>query len=160
MLIRCTRDLTRSQATLTVIGFRFDQAYARKIEAMTAGRPEIRLDLRSDFVPQADLEAAIDDLHGVILPYREILNSGSALFALSRNRPVLAPHLGSLPELQARVGKNWLHLYDGTLSLAFLQSFVESLRTAWSKPCDLSAYDWAPIGQSLRRFIDQICADD
>jgi len=158
-LIRSMGELVESPAHLTITGCGLDQAYAVEIEARAAGQPEIRLDLHSDLVPEAELEAAIDEVHGVVLPYRDILNSGSALLALSRNRPVLAPRLGSLPELQDQVGKSWLHLYDGPLKPEFLRSFVDRLHIALPEQCDLSAYDWAPIGQSLCRFIDRICAD-
>jgi beta-1,4-mannosyltransferase len=153
-------ELAGSRLTLNVTGFKVDLAYAAMIETMAAGRPEIRLDLRSNLLPEADLEAAIDEIHGVVLPYRDILNSGSSLLALSRNRPVLAPRLGSLPEMQAHVGKDWLHLYDGALSAEVLRSFADRLHSVSLNPCNLSAYDWAPIAQSLHRFIDEICADD
>src|SRR3546814_10110494 len=57
-----------------------------------------------------------DEADAVVLPYRDIVNSGSALLALSRFRPVIAPRLGSLIELQGQVGEDWLWLYDGPLT--------------------------------------------
>ncbi|WP_158815510.1 hypothetical protein [Methylocapsa sp. S129] len=159
-LIDCMSTLTRSQALLSITGFRLDQAYASRLEDLAQGRSDIQLDLRSHFVPEEDLEAVIDQSHGIILPYRDILNSGAALLALSRNRPVLAPRLGSLPELQGDVGEDWLHLYDTALNSTVLQEFIDRLRKKSPEQCNLSAYDWGPIGQSVCRFIEQVCADD
>jgi beta-1,4-mannosyltransferase len=156
-LIECADGFGGLQVTVT--GFRVDSAYSAKIEALAEGRSAVRLDLRNNPLSLSELEAVIDRCHGVVLPYRSILNSGAALFALSRHRPVLCPHLGSLPEVQADVGADWLHLYRGALESSVLRSFVEYLSVAEPKACDLSAYDWGPIGQSLRQFIDRICAD-
>jgi beta-1,4-mannosyltransferase len=144
---------------VTVTGYRRDSTYSAKIEALAKGRGAVQLDLRNNRLPLSELEAVIDRCHGVVLPYRSILNSGAVLFALSRHRPVLCPHLGSLPEVQADVGADWLHLYRGALEASVLRSFVEYLSGTEPKACDLSAYDWEPIGQSLRQFIDRICAD-
>lgn len=156
-LIECADGFAGLRVTVT--GFRVDSAYSAKIEALAEGRGAVRLDLRNDLLSLSELEAVIDRCHGVVLPYRSILNSGAALFALSRHRPVLCPRLGSLPEVQADVGADWLHLYRGALESSILRSFVEYLGVAEPKACDLSAYDWGPIGQSLRQFIDRICTD-
>jgi len=67
----------------------------------------------------------------VVLPYKNILNSGTALLALSLGRPVIAPALGSLPELQQQVGENWLYLYKPELtekSLGEALNWVKSRR--------------------------------
>ena len=58
----------------------------------------------------------IDANDAVVLPYRNILNSGVALHSLARNKPILAPRTGSLPELQQTVGGDWVHLFDGDIS--------------------------------------------
>ncbi|MCE9629803.1 MAG: hypothetical protein K8S94_03665 [Planctomycetia bacterium] len=141
---------------VSLAGFRHDEPYAARIEALAAGRADIRLDLRSSFLSESELEAAIDDCHALVLPYRCILNSGTALLALSRDRPVLAPRLGGLEELQDRVGGRWLRLYDGDLTAATLRSFVDLLRRHDGGRCDLSAYDWGPIAAELCSFIDEV----
>jgi hypothetical protein len=48
----------------------------------------------------------------VVLPYREILNSGTALLSLSFDRPVMMPRRGAGTELERSVGSDWLCLYD------------------------------------------------
>ena len=51
----------------------------------------------------------------LIFPYQDILNSGSAMLALSLGRPIIAPNIGSFPELKDKVGSEWVYLYDQPL---------------------------------------------
>jgi hypothetical protein len=93
----------------------------------------------------------------VVLPYRRILNSGAALFALSRNRPILAPRLGTLPELQDEIGPDWVDLYDGQdVTTESLARFSQRLRNQDAPVADLSGYEWGPIGESIGDFFDQL----
>lgn len=127
------------------------------LQRRAAGAANITLDARSTPLEDADVERLIDACDGVVLPYRNILNSGSALHALSRNRPVLAPRIGSLPELQQHVGEDWLYLYDGELTPQVLQDFGVRLRSrATSQAAPLDAYDWAPIGRAIDGFLRRI----
>jgi len=41
--------------------------------------------------------SSLGDADAVVLPFRDILTSGSAILALSHGRPVIAPALGCLP---------------------------------------------------------------
>ena len=127
------------------------------LQTRAAGAANVTLDARSEPLDDAEIERLIDTCDGVVLPYRNILNSGSALHALSRNRPVLAPRIGSLPELQEHVGKDWLYLYDGELTPQVLQDFGARLRSrAASQAAPLDAYDWVPIGRAIDGFLRRI----
>lgn len=139
---------------LTIAGFGNDLPLVKRLSHIAASNSQIILDIRDGHLSQSALERHVDSSHVVILPYKDILNSGSALFALSRNRAVVAPRIGSLPELQEMVGKNWLYLYDGELTLNVLSDMKEWLQardtTAW---CDLSAFNWAEVGGDVGRFL-------
>lgn len=131
-----------------------------ELQTRAVGADNITLDARSVPLGDADVEHLIDACDGVVLPYRNILNSGSALHALSRNRPVLAPRIGSLPELQEHVGEDWLYLYDGELTPQVLQDFGARLRArASSQAAPLDAYDWPPIGRAIDGFLRRIVPD-
>ena len=138
---------------LTVIGSCDDPALAARIRAAGQGDPRIRLDLRTGTVPGEELEAAIDAQDAVVLPYRNILNSGAALHALSRNKPVLAPRIGSLPELQAMAGEAWVELFDGDISTAVIERFLAGLAAPRPTGPDLSAFAWDRIGADVSRFL-------
>jgi beta-1,4-mannosyltransferase len=93
----------------------------------------------------------------VVLPYERVLNSGAVFHALSRGRPVLAPALGSLPEVAADVGPQWLRLYQPPLRSRHL---TEAL--AWAgeaRPSDSSAlarYRWETVGPEIAGFVREV----
>jgi glycosyltransferase involved in cell wall biosynthesis len=158
-LVRCATRVIDRSVRLKVTGLQQDDALAARIHRLAQAAPNIELDLRSQPIPEVELEATLDAAHAVVLPYRQILNSGAALYALSRNRPVLAPRLGSLPELQANVGTQWVHLYDGPLSSDILERFAQRIREQGpTDEPDLSAYDWRRISRDTCRFIAQVLA--
>ena len=73
-------------------------------------------------LPSEQVAAHLAAADVIALPYRAILNSGSALYALSVGRPVIAPQLGSLPELAAEAGTDWVEFYEGEFSAEKLRS--------------------------------------
>ena len=82
-----------------------------------------------------------------VFPYREILNSGSAILALSFNRPALVPARGAMAELRDMAGPDWVYTYDGAnLDGAILSAALDKA-TAPSRPaaCDLSSLSWQSI---------------
>jgi len=145
--------------SLTVTGKCASEELAAELRRIAASAPNIALDLRRAFVPDEELEAAIDAAHAAVLPYKAILNSGSAFLALSRGRPVLAPASGSLPELREAVGAEWIHLYEGELTADVLHAFDRWMRgrVIQGMP-DLSAYSWDRVSRDLGAFLGTITA--
>jgi beta-1,4-mannosyltransferase len=140
---------------LLVAGIATDRSLCAAIQERSQPVPHIRLDFRDAPIGDAELEAIIDSADAVVLPYKNVLNSGSALLSLSRNRPVLAPNMGSLPELRDAVGSDWVYLYDGEFSRQVLVDFRERmLKTKRASVAPLDAYEWSRIGQALHDFIE------
>ena len=158
-LIHAVGALPSDAVRLRITGFRLDPHYSDEIERLAGRHRNVELDARSEFIPEEELERAIDSCHGIVLPYRSILNSGSVLLALSRNRPVLAPATGSLPEVQAGVGPRWLRLYEGDIRPDVVESLVTDLRRPPEGTCDLGAHDWGAIGRALAGFVERMCHD-
>lgn len=142
---------------LSISGLRTYAKLAERIENIASGAPNILLDMRTEPLPGRAIERHVDEAHAVVLPYTTILNSGAALFALSRCRPVLAPNAGSLPELRNAVGSEWLQLYDGELDAAVLREFTSWIRArhAPGRP-DLSAFSWRRVGRDLAALFDRL----
>jgi glycosyltransferase involved in cell wall biosynthesis len=140
---------------LAIAGACDDPALAADLMRIAETSPNISV--RLGRLEQAALEAQIDAADAAVLPYRAILNSGSALMSLSRGRPVIAPRMGSLPELQRQVGEDWLWLYDGEFDAGLLARAIVWLKAR--RPAagpDLSEHDWARIGASVSGFVQQI----
>ena len=123
-------------------------AEAIKQEAALDTRVHIYLDFISKDKAQIYFHAA--DL--VILPYSEILNSGSALLALSFNRPILVPLRGSLAELQYQVGEEWVRTYAGEINSLQIEAALKwALSTPRPAQAPLGAFDWKELAH---RTID------
>jgi beta-1,4-mannosyltransferase len=134
--------------------------FAAELRRKSAGVPALHLDLRSAPLDEIELERIIDGTDAVILPYRQILNSGAALLALSRNRPVIAPALGGLLELRDAVGAQWVYLYEGELTRSVLEDAAAWVRAAERPPvCHLEPFDWAVVGPEIIRFAESLMAN-
>jgi glycosyltransferase involved in cell wall biosynthesis len=142
---------------LLVAGMVVDRALCAAIQAKAKTLPHVMLDFRDAPISDAELETIVDSADAIVLPYKNILNSGAALFSLSRNRPVLAPNVGSLPELRDAVGQEWVYLYDGEFSRHVLVKFREwMLTTKRPRVAPLDVYELSRIGRDLRRFIESM----
>jgi beta-1,4-mannosyltransferase len=148
---------TSSGFQLVVAGIKTDQSLCAAITKNSTPVPHVKLEFRDSPFSDMELEAIIDRGDAVVLPYKHILTSGAALLALSRNRPVLAPNMGSLPELRDAVGHDWVYLYDGDFSQQILVDFREwMLRGKRTCFAPLDAYDFDRVGRDLRDFIEAL----
>ena len=86
-----------------------------------------------------------------MLPCRAITNSGAALLALSAQRPVLGPNMGSLPELQQLVGMDWVRLYDGLISQSHIVEAVTWM-AAPRRALNMNPFSWPQIARETVGF--------
>lgn len=156
-LMRLVAAPALAHISLIVAGQYSDPVLQKELEDLARATTNIRLKTSTEVLPQEELEAVIDRCHGVVLPYRDVLNSGAALLALSRNRPVLVPNIGSMPELQGQVGSRWVHLYDGELTNRVLLKFSDAaMNLGDAGDADLTHHDWNNIGEKLRQFLSSL----
>ncbi len=130
-LISTFRHLPEPAARLLIAGKASDLGLVGELRTAAEGDARVRLDLAfiAPEVVQVYLRAA--DL--VVLPYTEILNSGSAILALSFARPVLVPSQGAMQELARDMGPEWVRTYSGALRP---HTLTEALRWAEATPRD------------------------
>jgi beta-1,4-mannosyltransferase len=130
--------------SLAISGNPHPEDLVGEIEALAAGDERIVLDLR--FLADAELVSAVSEAELVVLPYREMHNSGSVLAALSLDRPVLVPANFVNDRLADEVGESWVLRYD-ELSAATLESALGRLaaQPLRGRP-DLSGREWAAAG--------------
>ncbi len=112
-------------------------------EVRASAGDDPRITLRLAFVSDAELPLYIAAADLVVLPYRRVQNSGSAILALSADRPVLVPDLGAMRELRADVGDEWVRLYDGELTAAELAGALAWARESERGPvAPLEDFGW------------------
>lgn len=118
---------------------------ARVVEDAAARDPRIRTDLR--FVPDATFVEHVTAAELVVLPYRQMTNSGVLVAALSLDRPCLVPASPANAALAAEVGDGWVLQYEGEFDAHVL---ADGLRRAATTPRsarpDLSARDRHVLG--------------
>lgn len=157
LLARAVCELAPRDVALEICGSCSDSALARELNGIASRSTNITVELGR--LSDADLERHIDGADAVVLPYRNIVNSGSALLALSRFRPVIMPRQGSLIELQEQVGKDWVYLYEGELTSQVLRDSLQWLRETPRKNApDLSTHNWDVIGTNMASFLRELTA--
>lgn len=92
------------------------------------------------------LAAEIAEAELVVLPYRDMHNSGAALLALSLNCPILVPSNAVTEALRLEVGAGWVFTYPGAVSAEILAGALTGARRdrAADAP-DLSARSWEHV---------------
>ena len=155
-LIETVRALPAERgAILLVAGEPLDRGLAAEVERAAGGDPRVRL--RLGHVPDQDVQRYLRAADLVVLPFTDITNSGSALLALSFDRPVLVPRLGAMGELESLVGPDWVRTYEGELTPAALERAIAWARGRRSdaQP-DLSALDWPAIAEQTLDFYRRV----
>ena len=153
-LIRVWKQIqTTPDDFLMIAGYTADKEYVRKLDSLATACSSIRLDIRS--VPNSELPVLFGAADVVVLPFRQVLTSGSMLLAMSYSRPVIAPRFRELAETLQEAGAL---LYDAGATNAGLQKSLEavlsravnidSLSLETRKRCD--NLDWSHIAKSTR----------
>ena len=149
-LVRSFRSMADERTHLVVAGRPDTAATAADIVRAAGDDPRIVLALEHIADERVQLYLRSCDL--VVLPFSDVLNSGSALLALAFDRPVLVPLLGSMGELQALAGSDWVRTYTGELTPGELATALRWARVTRRTRCDeLEALDWRLIA---RRTLD------
>jgi glycosyltransferase involved in cell wall biosynthesis len=150
-LLRAFRALD-SEAHLVVAGNPETAALAQDVREAAAGASQVRLHL--DFIPEDRVQLYFRASSGVVLPYAEILNSGSAMLALSFDRPVVVPDKGAMGELQERVGKSWVRTVPSPFTADRLAEALTWIRDEQRSPRPpLDPFEWDAIArQTLQTF--------
>ncbi len=145
--------------SLRIVGSPATPQMRELIEAATADDPRITALLA--YVEDPVLAREVSQAEMVVLPYRQMHNSGTLLLALSLGRPVLAPWSESNAAIAQEVGPGWVFLYDGELDGALLRGTLDKVRSAErSKLPDLSQRDWDRIGrQHYHTYLEALGLD-
>ncbi|MFF1632837.1 glycosyl transferase [Leifsonia sp. NPDC058248] len=134
-------------ASLTVGGKPSSDELVAQLEGLAAG--DDRIALHFAFLSDAELVSAVTASQLVVLPYREMHNSGGALSALSLDRPVLVPANEVNGLLAAEVGDDWVLRYEGELTPAALEdALARAQRLAPDARPDLSRREWDDAGRA------------
>jgi beta-1,4-mannosyltransferase len=150
-LIDAFRETTATmpELTLRVAGQPSTDELADQLRSAADG--DERISLAFEFLTDQELADEVGRAELVVLPYREMHNSGGALTALSLGRPVLVPDNDNNRRLGEEVGPGWVHRFDGALTGEHIVRTVTELRDHPAvAPPDLSAREWTHAGSEHR----------
>ncbi len=147
-LVAAFRAIDAPSARLLIAGRTRGEGIEARLTAAASADPRIVLALR--FIPDDELQVWLRAADAVVLPFRDILTSGSAILALSFGRPVVAPALGCLPET---VPHDAGVLYDpdapDALAGAIRRTLAGDLRAMGvAARARAEALDWSPIAEA------------
>lgn len=94
-LVECFKRITGNKA-LIVAGVFQDPIYQKHIFDLAESDP--RIQILPGFIPNDQMAKFLNACDAIVVPYREILTSGTAMLALSYGRPVLSVDMGFLRE--------------------------------------------------------------
>jgi glycosyltransferase involved in cell wall biosynthesis len=141
-VVRAFQALDDDRARLIVAGRVMDPQLGQTLER--AGRSDRRLRLIGGFVDEDELMTLIRASDHVVLPYRRVLNSASAMLALTLGRPVVLPRTATFEALRDQVGDGWVALFDDRLGA----SQLAELPVPGGSP-ELAWCDWELISRQL-----------
>jgi beta-1,4-mannosyltransferase len=119
------------------------------IQREQAKDPRVSSVLR--FVSDEELVEEVAQGELVVLPYRQMHNSGAILVALSLERPALVPASPANSVLAAEVGPGWVHQFEGMLTPEILGNTLERIRfNPPASPPQLDGRDWSTLGLAHR----------
>jgi beta-1,4-mannosyltransferase len=156
-LISAFRKLAGKEAILCIAGRPGSESVALELRTKATGDPRIRLHLEK--IPKERVHLFFRAADLVVLPYRDILNSGTALLALSFSRPILVPSRGAMGELQANVGREWVRTFPDELDTEELEHAI-----AWARQevrpqtAVLNDLEWTDIAEQTLKAYGQIVA--
>ena len=96
--------------------------YGEQLKKLASNYSQVRV-ATSPFFPNDQFQYYLNAADTVVLPFTEVLTSGSAIQALSFGRPVILPRLGCLPEL---VDESSGILYDAAEEDGLMQALRQA----------------------------------
>jgi glycosyltransferase involved in cell wall biosynthesis len=143
-LARTFRRLSEPRARLLLAGRPDSEATRREVVQAVDADPRITLAL--EHVPDDRVQVYLRACDLVVLPFADVLNSASALLALSFDRPVLIPRIGAMGELQELAGDRWVRTYTGDLTPDELAAALRWARETPRSRCEaLDQFAWDVI---------------
>lgn len=153
-LMRQFSMLDDPKLRLLVTGRVYDADYLVELEALA------RADRRIVFLPKhlddASLVACLDRADLVVLPFRKVLNSSSALTAMSFGKHVVVPAIGSMQSLQRDVGNDALTLFQGPFAADILRGAIDRITAKRVAPPNLAEYEWPILGAKLVDYYQRL----
>lgn len=151
-LINAFASVNDSVLTLRVVGRPATPQIALELADLAAR--DDRISTKFAFVPDDELADEIAKSEFVVLPYRDLHNSGAALLALSMDRPIIVPTTEATSMMAEEFGDAWVVRYAAPLSPDSLLAAIQQGRSfdRETRP-EMAQREWAALGEQLTTVI-------
>jgi len=151
-LVDAFRKLQSPQVRLLIVGKPLDDAIGGELLYCCQSDSRIRAFLK--FVPDKNVQVYMNAADVVVLPFQDILTSGSALLAMSFGKPIITPHIGCLSELLDSKGS---FLYNPSEEEELLKAMQQALDASLDKMglhnyVKAKHFTWNEIAQKLYKL--------
>ena len=166
-LIENFGEIAKPNQRLIIAGISRNKDYLTliqtKVESQMA-KSGCKIDTHLDLVPDQELQVFFNAADICVLPFENVLNSGSLLMAMSFGIPVLAPSVGSIPEVAI---SDYSYLYDATSEKGLRNGLVKISEMEFSRrdrdqhlAMTKEKYSWTKTGLQLTNWYRQLIARD
>lgn len=138
---------------LKIIGGCQDLKYLKHLQDSVA--KDSRQELVEGWLENQQMIDWIQRCDLIVIPYSAVLNSSSIMLPVELGVPVLAPSMGSLKGVAAKIGSNWLSLYSGELTA---DTLLWASTLDHSNEPDLSEFNWNSIARETRASYESVLA--
>jgi glycosyltransferase involved in cell wall biosynthesis len=130
-----------------------------KDEIINLSKEDDRVELHFEFLSNEEIKELYSFTDIAILPYKDIVNSGSALLALSLGCPVLVPNNLFMQELKISMPDHMVLTYDGFFKSSKLNDILGQKRAFKNNEPKqyMKNLDWQIIGNLHVKFYTEIC---
>jgi glycosyltransferase involved in cell wall biosynthesis len=146
-LVRTLRMMPDPEYSLLIAGKCQERSLHETL--LTNAKKDQRINYAEGWLSEKDLVRNLLSCETVVIPYRQIHNSGSAILAIELRRRVVMPAVAAALELKSQVGEGWVDTYEGELEEETLRYAVRPLPP--TPPC-LKPFAWDTIAQQTAAF--------
>ncbi|MBW4518932.1 MAG: glycosyltransferase [Scytolyngbya sp. HA4215-MV1] len=145
-----------AEATLLIAGKALDNDYKLQLTQKIAETEGVQY--YPEFVKAGEIHTFFSAADIVVLPFQDILTSGSLILAMSYGKPIIAPTLGGIPET---LGSADGLLYDPSDPEGLLKALRRSTQVDLSQLAQLTEIacdrlDWQEIGRKTGELYQKL----
>ena len=159
-LAKTFSEISDDTIELLIAGHPENPQIKKELESLATNNSHIHLHLKrmnddelSEFFSAVDL---------MVLPFKKINNSGSAILSVSMDKPILVPQLGVFEELKKVAGFEWVQYFDTFNKEALLEakSSVEKMQKSASTTNGIDQWDNDKLSRRTIDFLEKVLAND
>lgn len=160
-LINTFKKLRYDKAKMLIVGRPRDEKIATNI--LYNCKDEWRIKNILEFIPDEDIQIYMNASDVVILPYKDVLTSGSVILSMSFGKPIIAPEAGCIADILDNKGS---FLYSNIERDGLLKAMRKVLNTDRGTLLDMGRYNfrlmeqfnWNDIGKRTYNLYQECLA--